>query len=111
MQMNLTPEEMESELGERLKRLRVNRNLEQATVAERAGISVRALRNLESGNGSSLNTLVRVLRALGKEQWLETIAPIATIDPLMLTRAAIPRQRASKPRTKTKENNGKSSEK
>ncbi|API76554.1 XRE family transcriptional regulator [Ralstonia solanacearum] len=91
---------MEAELGERLKTLRVHRNLEQATLAARAGISVRTLRNLESGSGSSLHTLIQVVRALGREQWFETIAPVPTINPLMLTRTAVPRQRASKPRAK-----------
>lgn len=33
----LTPEEMEYLVGERLKRLRVNRNLDQVTVSKRAG--------------------------------------------------------------------------
>lgn len=99
-QRSLTSEEMEAMLGERLKTLRVHRNLDQATLSSRAGISVRALRNLETGNGSSLRTLIVVLRALGREQWLETIAPVPTINPLMLTREAKPRQRASKPRLK-----------
>lgn len=98
---NRTPQEMEADLGERLKTLRIHRNLEQTTVAERACISVRTLRNLETGNGSSLRTLVEVLRALGREQWLETIAPVPTINPVMLTREAKARQRASKPRRKT----------
>lgn len=93
-----TPEEMGAVLGERLKTLRVHRNLDQVTLSARAGVSVRALRNLESGNGSSLHTLLVVLRALGREQWLETIAPVSTINPLMLTRKAKARQRASKPR-------------
>ncbi|MBB6580163.1 helix-turn-helix transcriptional regulator [Ralstonia solanacearum] len=92
---------MEAELGERLKKLRVQRNLDQATLAARAGISVRTLRNLESGSGSSLHTLIQVVRALGREQWFETIAaPVPSINPLMLTRTAAPRQRASKPRAK-----------
>ncbi len=97
-QRQLTAQEIEAELGERLKKLRVHRNLDQATLAARAGISVRTLRNLESGSGSSLRTLIQVVRTLGREQWFETIAPIPTINPLMLTRTAAPRQRASKPR-------------
>lgn len=100
-QKNLTSGEMEAELGGRLRRLRVHQNLEQVTVSARAGISVRALRNLETGNGSSLSSLVKVLRTLGREQWLETIAPVTSINPLMLTRQAHQRQRASKPRPKT----------
>lgn len=90
--------EMEVGLGERLKALRIHRNLDQATLAARAGISVRTLRNLEAGCGSSLRTLIQVVRILGRESWFETIAPIPSINPLMLTRTAAPRQRASKVR-------------
>jgi transcriptional regulator with XRE-family HTH domain len=98
---NLTAGEMEWEVGNRLKTLRVHRNLDQVTLSKRAGISVRALRNLENGSDSSLHTLILVLRTLGREQWLEIIAPVPTINPLMLTRQAKPRQRASKPRRKS----------
>lgn len=91
-----TADEIEVALGERLKTLRVHRNLDQKTLAERAGISVRTLRNLETGSGSSLRTLIQVVRVLGRESWFETIAPVASINPLMLTRTASPRQRASK---------------
>lgn len=99
-QRHLTSHEIEAEFGEQLKKLRVHLNLDQVTLASRAGISVRTLRNLESGSGSSLHTLIRVVRALGRSQWFETIAPVSTFNPLMLTRTAMPRQRASKPRLK-----------
>lgn len=95
--VNLTPGEMEAALGEKLRALRLSRNLDQKTLAERAGLSVRALRSLESGQGSTVKTLVGVLRALGRQDWLNTIAPVATINPLTLTREAQPRQRASRP--------------
>lgn len=98
-----TSEELEYEIGTCLRRLRINRNLEQAVLAERAGVSIRALRNLELGNGSSLHTLVCVVRALGQQEWFNTIGPVATINPLMMTIDAQPRQRASKPRPKKQE--------
>jgi hypothetical protein len=47
--MHLTPEELEAALGERLKSLRLARNLDQNTLAGRTGISVRALRSLKAG--------------------------------------------------------------
>jgi len=100
-QINMTPGEMEAALGEKLKSLRLSRNLDQKTLAERAGLSVRALRSLEAGQGSTVKTLVGVLRALGRQDWLNTIAPVATINPLTLTRDAQPRQRASRPRRLT----------
>ena len=40
------------------------------------------------------------MRALGREEWLETIAPVATINPLALTRKAESRQRASRRRAR-----------
>jgi len=94
--------EQEALLGERLKALRLNQNLDQMTLAERAGISVGTLKNLENGSGSSLKTLVAVVRVLGREEWLSTIAPIATINPLNMPRAAQQRQRASRKATKVK---------
>jgi transcriptional regulator with XRE-family HTH domain len=97
-QPNLTTQELEAQLGEQLKALRLARNLDQKILAERAGVSPRALRSLEAGQGSTLKTLVSVLRALGRQSWLDTVGPVATINPLALTRQAQPRQRASRPR-------------
>ncbi|MDR2187118.1 MAG: helix-turn-helix domain-containing protein [Azonexus sp.] len=97
---HLTPDETEAALGEKLKALRLFRNIDQKTLAGRAGVSVRALRSLESGQGSTVRTLVCVLRALGRQDWLNTIAPVATINPLAITRQAEPRQRASRPRVR-----------
>lgn len=91
---NQTIAEMEVDLGEKLKLIRLNKNLEQKTLAARAGVSVRALRNLESGTGTTVKTLLSVLRALGRESWLDTVAPVATINPLTFTARATPRQRA-----------------
>jgi transcriptional regulator with XRE-family HTH domain len=92
--------EQELELGENLKRLRLNKNCDQKTLAARAGVSVRALRNLEAGQGSSLKTLLSVVRALGREAWLQTIAPVATINPLTITSRATKRLRATSPTVK-----------
>ncbi len=93
-----SPDDMVAAVGEQLRALRVSRNIDQKTLAERAGISLRALRNLEGGQGSTLHSLVCVVRALGRQDWLHTVGPVATINPLMLNRVAEPRQRASKPR-------------
>jgi len=99
---NLTVEELEADLAEKLKALRLSQNLDQVTLAERAGISERALRNLENGAGSTIKTLISVLRTLGRQEWLDTVAPVATINPLTLTRGVKARQRASGPRSRRK---------
>lgn len=92
--MNSTVDELESELGERIRAYRLTKNLQQTTLAERAGVGITALRNLENGHGSTVKTLLRVVRALGREEWLHTVAPVATVNPLTLTRQAQPRIRA-----------------
>ena len=92
---NQTVPELEASLGESIKALRLEKNIDQRTLAERAGISPGALKNLESGSGSTLRTLISVLRVLGRQDWLNTVAPIATINPLTMVRNAEPRQRAS----------------
>lgn len=90
-----TVSDLERQLGASLRGLRLDRNLEQETLAERAGIGLRSLQRLELGQGSNLHTLISVLRALERVDWLETIAPVATINPLTMPRTAKPRQRAA----------------
>ncbi|MFO1195394.1 MAG: helix-turn-helix transcriptional regulator [Burkholderiaceae bacterium] len=98
-----TVDELIVGLGEDLRAQRLQRNLTQQLLAERSGISVRALKNLESGHGATLRTLVSVLRALGRQDWLRSIAPVATINPLTMPDALSQRQRAAgKPRKKAR---------
>jgi hypothetical protein len=63
-------------------------------------VSVRALRNIENGQGSTVKTLLSVVRALGRESWLGTVAPVATVNPLSLTSRASQRVRATSPAVK-----------
>ncbi|MBK6743835.1 MAG: helix-turn-helix transcriptional regulator [Hydrogenophilales bacterium] len=92
------PHELQELLGERLKRLRLSRNLDQRTTAEKAGISEKALRNLEAGRGSTVETLLRVLKALDHLQGLDMLAPEVSVNPLELLRQAKPPQRVRRPR-------------
>src|SRR5690606_35912346 len=91
-----TPEELEYMLGENIKALRLQKNLARKIVCKRAGISENALRNLEGGKGATLKTLIRVLKALNREAWLEGIAPKTSINPLHLTKEKEQRQRAGR---------------
>jgi transcriptional regulator with XRE-family HTH domain len=88
-----TPEELQVALGERLKRLRLNRNLDQRATAEKAGISERALRNLENGQGSTVETLLRVLKAIDFLQGIDMLAPEPSVNPLALLRQSKTPQR------------------
>lgn len=97
------PNELQELLGERLKRLRLNRNLDQRTTAEKAGISEKSLRNLESGRGSTVETLLRVLKALDYLQGLDMLAPEISVNPLDLLRQPKAPQRARRVTKQIKE--------
>jgi transcriptional regulator with XRE-family HTH domain len=97
-----TPTELQSELGNRVRQLRLFRNLDQRTTAEKAGISIGAYTNLEAGRGSSVETLLRTLKALDYLQGIEMLAPEPTVNPLALLRNAKPPERVRRPRTPRK---------
>ena len=71
MYNNWTDDAILSELGSRLRQQRLNQNVSQTDLAEKAGVSWGTLRNAEAGKGSSVTTLIRLLRALGVLQRLE----------------------------------------
>lgn len=92
----LSPNELELQLGESIKELRLRKNLDRQTLCERAGVSMNALRHLEAGKGSTVKTLVRIVRALDRQDWFAGIAPKVSINPLHMVRNQTSRQRASK---------------
>ncbi|MEY4641052.1 MAG: hypothetical protein RLZZ227_1046 [Pseudomonadota bacterium] len=84
------------ELGQRLAQLRLNRNLTQQALAREAGISLRTLHRIESGEPSQTANLVRLLRALGLLDNLEALVPEAPASPMQqLKLKGKVRQRAS----------------
>ena len=96
MQSSKTPEEMEIEFGQQLRDLRLRRNIDQRQLAEQAGVALNAVKNLENGRGATLTSLMKILRSLGRADWLETLAPTVGISPMQMLKAKQPRQRASK---------------
>jgi transcriptional regulator with XRE-family HTH domain len=96
----MTAEELQEELGGRLRRLRVNKDLDQATVASKAGISVRSLRSLENGTGSNLRTLMLVLKTLDSLDGIDALAPVPTISPMAMLKRVPQRQRVRRSRTR-----------
>ena len=98
MDISKTTEDWETELGEQVRQLRLRANLDQQSLARRAGIGLSALKNLESGKGATLKTLIKTLRALDRAAWLETLAPNVSISPLQMLKTQPARQRASRPR-------------
>ena len=96
MKESYTPQELELMLGESIKALRLQKNLDRKTLCARAGTSLNALRHLEDGKGATIKTLIRVVRALDRQAWFEGIAPKVSINPLHMVKENRPRQRARK---------------
>lgn len=90
-----TTAELEALLGENIQNLRLQRNIDQANLALQAGVSRGALQKLEGGSGSTVKTLVKVLRALNRDDWINSLAPLVPINPLDIVRHSKGRQRAT----------------
>jgi transcriptional regulator with XRE-family HTH domain len=77
-----SPEAIEASLGSKLERLRLSKNVNQSALAAEAGVSRRTIPRLENGEGISLDTLIRMMRALGIVDRLETLLPDPTTRPI-----------------------------
>jgi transcriptional regulator with XRE-family HTH domain len=96
MATRFTTVEWEVTLGQSLRQLRLRQNIDQRQLAARANVALNAVKRLEGGKGATVTSLVKVLRALGREEWLGTLAPPVTVSPLQMLKARKPvRQRAS----------------
>jgi transcriptional regulator with XRE-family HTH domain len=89
--------ELQTILGDQIQSLRLSKNLNQRTTAEKAGISEKALRNLEAGRGSTVESLLRVLKALDSLDGIDLLVPKPSVNPLALLRSFKVRKRVRHP--------------
>jgi putative transcriptional regulator len=83
------------ELGQRLKQARLNADMTQVEVAERAGVSRKAVINAEKGK-VPLETFITILSTLDLDHHLNSFLPPQKISPLQLAKLqGKQRQRAS----------------
>lgn len=71
-----------AELGGRLERTRLERNVSQQQLATEAGLSKRTVERIEAGEETKLSNLVRVLRALGMLDRLDALVPEPLPSPI-----------------------------
>jgi len=97
MDPRLSDDAILTELGSRLRRERLDRNLTIDEVAGRAGVSERTVRAVEEGRSFSMSTLLGLLRAYGLVGRLDALLPERGPSPIQLAdRSGQPRQRASR---------------
>ena len=97
--------ELEKSLGRHVRSRRITADLSQVELSARANVSLGAVKNLEAGRGSSVHTLLKVIRALGAEEWLDLLDPPAApprFNPLdvLAAQQAIGRTREAAPRVR-----------
>jgi putative transcriptional regulator len=93
---------LQADLGRRIEALRLGRNIQQFQLADEAGVSRRTITRLENGQSVSLDTLLRVMRALGVSGRLATLLPDPTVQPVDRVRLKTKvRKRASARRAPT----------
>jgi len=71
-------------IGERMKEMRLRKNITQEEIAWRAGISKLSVANAEAGKNISLATLIAILRQLGMIENLEQLIPEPPISPILM---------------------------
>ena len=82
-QQTATDEFLLREIGAKLARVRLEKDMTQAQLAEQAGISLRTLSRIERGSGASvMSAFIRVCRALGLGGRFMDIVPDPVPSPM-----------------------------
>ena len=80
-------DEILKRIGVALKEHRLRQNLPQKVLAERSGLSLTAVKRLESGLGATLGSFVQVCRTLKLDGWISEIEPKDFVSPLAYAEA------------------------
>lgn len=81
-----TDEVILNNLGMQLKQMRLNKNLTQEQLSELSGLSRSAISDLENKGTGSMNSFIRVLRALEKLEILNHFISEAPISPIQIAK-------------------------
>jgi transcriptional regulator with XRE-family HTH domain len=93
-----TIEEWEQTMGEHIRTLRLQRNIDQRELAAQAGVALNAVKSLEAGRTTTTKTLIGVLRILNRTDWIDSLSPSISINPLQMDNTKTPRQKIFKER-------------
>ena len=87
----------EKTIGETIRRLRIRKSIPLEDVAERANLSPISVRSLELGRGSTLSTMLKVLKAIDETGFIQDWAERSNeTSPMQALRAS--RSLASEPK-------------
>lgn len=89
------------EMGQRIKDIRIGQSMTQKELCEKAGVSFKTIVRIESGEGSNINNLIRIIRVLGFVENFDLLIPEQEQLPEELYPKRNKRKRASKPKQET----------
>ena len=96
--------ELIAEIGRRLRKKRLNKNLSQKKLAAISGISRTTISDVENGKMYTVLTLIQMLRGLQSLDEFDAFIPDLGISPLQLSKLnGSARRRASKDKNSAKE--------
>lgn len=94
---NLTPGSIIlKELGERLAKHRKQRGLSQDDLAEEAGLGVATLRRMEAGDGSQMESWLKLLKALQMMSAIDRFLPETAESPMAQAKSQASRKQSIK---------------
>ena len=74
------------QIGQKVKQVRIEKNVSQKDLAHDCGLSTFSISQMENGHNTSLLSLVMVLRALNRLDLLEALFEESPISPVALSR-------------------------
>jgi len=83
---SLSNRQIHQEMGKRVKAIRLQKRLTQQEVAEKAGVSLYSITQIENGKSVSLSTFIPVLRVLRLLNNLEQLLPEQEVSPVEVMR-------------------------
>lgn len=88
------------EIGDNLRRMRLNKNISQEQLARLAGLDRTTISRMEAGRAATLLTVVQVLRALDKLDILDAFREQSQVSPLQVLRTQERQRQKASPKNK-----------
>jgi transcriptional regulator with XRE-family HTH domain len=100
----LTDKAILDHIGERVRQLRLRKNITQGELAKDSGVGKSTIERFEKGHSIQLTSLIRIIRSFGKLDDLLDLIPDQTASPMeMLMKEEATKYRASKVKKKKPE--------
>lgn len=97
MTLLLTDKAILEHIGERVRQLRLRKNITQSQLAKDSGVGKSTIERFEKGHSIQLTSLIRILRSFGKLEELLDLIPDQTASPMEILMQEEPaKYRASK---------------